>query len=78
MDELEPADVETQCIALSSSIMDDHRASVLADVGLWNARGRLVDIVVRKLSVKRSVIVEGRLDVAGSEHLDGHREAGMN
>jgi len=67
VDELEPALVETERIALSSSVMNDHRTGVLADVGLWDACGRVVDIVVRRLGVESSMVVEGRLDVAGCE-----------
>lgn len=72
--ELESADVETQCVALSSGVMNDYRANVLSKIGLWDACGRVVDIVVRGLAVKRSIVVEGALDVTGSEHLDGHCE----
>lgn len=72
VDELEPADVEAQTVALSSSVMDDYRARVLADVGLCDACRGGVDVVVRRLGIERSIIVEGRLDVAGSKYLDGH------
>ena len=72
VDELEPAGVEAQCIALSSGVMSDYRANVLADVGPRNACGGLVDIVIRGLGVEGFIVVEGGLDVTGSEHLDGH------
>lgn len=78
VDELEPAEVKTERIALSSSVTNDYRTRVLADVGPWDACGRFVDIVVRRLGIKRSMVVEGRLDVAGGEHWDGHCEEGVD
>lgn len=78
VDELEPAEVEAECIAPFSSVMNDYRTRVLPNVGPWDACGRLVDIVVRRLGVKRGVIVEGRLDVARGEHWEGHCEEGVD
>jgi len=64
VDELEPADVETQSIFLSSCVMDDNCPAILAHVGPCYVWGRFVDIVVRGVVVERSVIVESRVDVA--------------
>lgn len=49
VDKLEPADVETQGVSLSPSVMNDYRASVLANIGPWDTCGGVVDVVVRML-----------------------------